>query len=159
MIRVRAKTISGERWQLKTKCNRDTPSAVSTALPSIATQSAPFSPQLAGQPLEPCHFLSGLLDANRESGLRWTCLDYRHTVASQLAQNNVSPLQDRHARRQQPGNLPRALRRTGAQDDGGRGGACAIAWKTPALRELTIRQDKHVYGIGSTRAMIRKASE
>lgn len=39
---------------------------------------------------DPDNFASDLRKANRDAGLQWSCLDYRHTFGSQLAQNGVS---------------------------------------------------------------------
>lgn len=107
MIRVQAKTIDfpeGPRfWQPKTKGNRAMP--ISRALrefldrytPPATTAPGPsqsfpgwFFPGPSGGWWDPDNFSADLRDANREAGLRWTCLDYRHTFGSKLAQKGVS---------------------------------------------------------------------
>ena len=95
MIRVQAKTIGGESWQPKTRVNRAVP--VSTALQKVLANYTPhasdagwFFPSPKGTRWDPDNFAADLRRANREAGLKWTCLDYRHTFGSQLAQRGVS---------------------------------------------------------------------
>lgn len=95
MIRVRAKTISGESWQPKTRVNRAVP--VSLALRAILDSYTPrstaegwFFPSPEGRRWDPDNFSTDLRDANRAVGLPWGCLDFRHTFGSQLAMKGVS---------------------------------------------------------------------
>lgn len=95
MIRVRAKTIGGQSWQPKTRVNRAVP--ISSTLAKILERYTPrasdagwFFPSPEGRWWDPDNFARDLRKANRESGLQWTCLDYRHTFGSQLAQKGVS---------------------------------------------------------------------
>jgi len=95
MIRIRAKTINGEFWEPKTKSNRAVP--ISRALrgwlecwtlrPSLGDWYFP-SPQ--GHRYDPDNFSRDLREANEKAGLRWNCLDYRHTFGSQLAMKGES---------------------------------------------------------------------
>lgn len=93
MIRVRAKTIDGTSWQ--PKGNRAVP--ISRAIRSRldrytprASDAAWYFPSPNGTHWDADNSSADLRAANAEAGLRWTCLDYRHTFGSQLAQNNVS---------------------------------------------------------------------
>ena len=107
LIRVRAKTIEtsegSQSWQPKTKVNRAVP--ISHALrqyldryASPATTSPPtnqnfqgwFFPAPTGRHWDPDNFARELRRANKDANLRWSCLDYRHTFGSQLAQRGVS---------------------------------------------------------------------
>jgi len=103
IIRVRAKTINGRHWQPKTRTNRAVP--ISRALRKILDQYTPrattdpatddqfrgwFFPSPEGHWWDPDNFSADLRQANREHGLQWSSLDYRHTFGSQLAQNGVS---------------------------------------------------------------------
>lgn len=101
LIRVQAKTASvgTERehfWQPKTGVNRVVP--ISRALRYYLDAYAPkpsgggwYFPSPQGERMDPDNFSSRMLkNANSEAGLRWTCLDFRHTFGSQLAQNGVS---------------------------------------------------------------------
>ncbi len=95
MLRVRAKTIGGESWQPKTKVNRAVP--ISTDLARYLLRYKPrtsdhrwFFPSPEGKRWDPDNFSADLRSAQKKAGLRWTCLDYRHTFGSQLAQKGVS---------------------------------------------------------------------
>jgi integrase len=44
-----------------------------------------FFPSPQGCLCDPDNFSRDLRNANRKAGLKWTCLDYRHTFDSQLA--------------------------------------------------------------------------
>ena len=111
VIRIRAKTIDGRRWQPKTRTNRAVPisRALRTILdnytPRATTEPAPedssgvsggggfrgwFFPSPEGKWWDPDNFSADLRQANHDAGLRWSSLDYRHTFGSQLAQNGVS---------------------------------------------------------------------
>ncbi len=114
LIHVRAKTIHGRSWQPKTAVNRSVP--ISRAL---REQLDRYTPPKTTHPAEdawttsegvgwffpspgsrdkdsgggwwdPDNFSRELREANKEAGLQWSCLDYRHTFGSQLAQNGVS---------------------------------------------------------------------
>ena len=94
LIYVRAKLINGEHWQPKTKRNRVVP--VSSALHEILTAYVPkrtepwFFPSPRGRRWDPDNFSQELREINRSRGLNWSCLDFRHTFGSQLAQKGES---------------------------------------------------------------------
>jgi integrase len=96
MIRVRAKTsLDGDRWEPKTKVNRAVP--ISTTLRGCLDRYAPrpstgcwLFPSPDGKRWDTDNFSADLRTANADAGLQWTCLDYRHTFGSQLAQAGVS---------------------------------------------------------------------
>lgn len=98
MLRIRAKTIDGERWQPKTGRNRAVP--VSSSLREILGQYVvPASdhdwlfPSPRGTRWDPDNFSADLRAENKAAGLKWGSLDYRHTFGSQLAQRGVSLFQ------------------------------------------------------------------
>ena len=94
LIRVRAKNVSGETWQAKTKRNRVVP--IGDALFQILkSYEAPpgrkwffLSPE--GTRWHPDNFSAALRPMNAAHGLSWSCLDYRHTFGSHLAQGGMS---------------------------------------------------------------------
>lgn len=95
IIRVQAKTINGEFWQPKTKVNRAVP--ISQALRHYLNAYKPritpdrwylTSPE--GKHYDPDNFASDFTQAQEKAGLKWTCLDFRHTFGSQLAQKGES---------------------------------------------------------------------
>jgi len=95
MIRVQAKTVNGEYWEPKTGKNRAIP--VSKALRNYLGSYAPAkvkgrwyfsSPE--GSRWDPDNLSQWLRETNKEAGLVWTCLDYRHTFGSHLATKGVS---------------------------------------------------------------------
>jgi integrase len=94
LIRVRAKTIDGEFWQPKTGRNRTVP--IGTALAAILDAYKPPTSQLwllpspEGVRWDPDNFSHKLADVNTKAKLPWTCLDFRHTFGSMLAQRDVS---------------------------------------------------------------------
>jgi integrase len=94
LIYVRAKTIDGESWQPKTKRNRVVP--ISDTLAAILGAYRPpahsmwFFPAPHGQRWDPDNFSQDLRKINVEHDLPWSCLDYRHTFGSLLAQKGVS---------------------------------------------------------------------
>jgi len=94
VIHVRAKEIVGEFWQPKTKRNRSVP--ISTRLFEILRECEPrkssvwFFPGPTGNRWNPDHFSQKLREINKEAGLTWSCLDYRHTFGSHLAQKGES---------------------------------------------------------------------
>jgi integrase len=95
MIRVRAKTIEDQSWDPKTGINRAVP--ISKALraylenynvcPSVGNW---YFPSPKGKRYDPDNFSSELRAINSENGLKWSCLDYRHTFGSQLAKAGQS---------------------------------------------------------------------
>ncbi len=94
LIRVQAKTIDGEFWQPKTKRNRVVP--IGEALLKILKDYVPpagspwFFPSPQGRRWDPDNFSEKLRRLNRSVGLEWSCLDFRHTFGSQLAQKGES---------------------------------------------------------------------
>jgi integrase/recombinase XerD len=94
LIYVRAKLIDGEHWQPKTKRNRVVP--ISSSLHKIL---AAYSPERAepwffhsprSRRWDPDNFSQDLREINRSQGLNWSCLDFRHTFGSLLAQKGES---------------------------------------------------------------------
>ncbi|MGD0461627.1 MAG: site-specific integrase [Tepidisphaeraceae bacterium] len=95
LIRIRAKTISDEFWQPKTKVNRAVP--ISSRLRHYLdkwrlkrSERTWFFPNSAGGRYDPDNFSSDLRALNTAKGLHWTCLEYRHTFGSQLAMKGES---------------------------------------------------------------------
>jgi integrase len=94
LIYVRAKIADGEHWQPKTKRNRVVP--ISSALHEILTAYAPertepwFFPSPRGRRWDADNFSQELREINKSHGLTWSCLDFRHTFGSQLAQKGES---------------------------------------------------------------------
>ncbi len=91
---VRAKTIDGQFWQPKTRRNRVVP--IGLTLRDILaayrpTRTGPwFFPSTTGRKWDPDNFSQELREINGEHGLSWSCLDFRHTFGSHLAQNGTS---------------------------------------------------------------------
>ncbi|MFB3893970.1 MAG: tyrosine-type recombinase/integrase [Phycisphaerae bacterium] len=94
LLRIRAKTIDDEFWQPKTKRNRVVP--ISDALFAILTAyQAPheclwFFPSPNGKRWDVDNFSQDLAKLNKTHNLGWSCLDFRHTFGSQLAQKGES---------------------------------------------------------------------
>jgi len=94
LLHVRAKEIDGDFWQPKTKQNRSVP--ISTRLFEILSEYEPprasawFFPGPTGNRWHPDHFSEKLRELNEAAGLSWSCLDYRHTFGSHLAQKGES---------------------------------------------------------------------
>jgi len=94
LMRVQAKTINGESWQPKTKRNRVVP--VSSDLHSVLesyvspSECAWYFPSPTGKRWDPDNFSQDLRKINTEHGLDWSCLDFRHTFGSHLAQKGES---------------------------------------------------------------------
>jgi integrase len=94
LLRIRAKTINDESWQPKTKRNRVVP--ISDALFAVLAAYRPahqcvwFFPSPTGKRWDVDNFSQDLAAINKEHGLSWTCLDFRHTFGSQLAQKGES---------------------------------------------------------------------
>jgi integrase len=90
IIRIHAKTVGGEFWQPKTKRNRAVP--ISSTLRAFLDQYKPrpnfgkwYFPSPQGYRYDPDNFSSDLKEIQDKNGLKWTCLDFRHTFGSQLA--------------------------------------------------------------------------
>ncbi len=94
MIRVCAKTEEGEWWQPKTARNRTVP--INTSLAAEldryrSPQGTPwFLPSPAGCRVDPDNFSHALAVINQKHKFPWSCLDFRHTFGSILAQRGVS---------------------------------------------------------------------
>jgi len=94
LIYVRAKSIKDEHWQPKTKRNRIVP--ISSSLHEILTAYSPersepwFFPSPRGKRWDPDNFSQDLREINRAHNLNWSCLDFRHTFGSHLAQKGES---------------------------------------------------------------------
>ena len=94
LIRVQAKTIGEEFWQPKTKRNRIVPIS-RNLLAVLSSYSRPcpsvwFFPSPTGKRWDPDNFSQDLRQINEAAGLKWSCLDFRHTFGSQLAQKGES---------------------------------------------------------------------
>lgn len=94
-IRVRAKSIAGEKWEPKTKRNRAV--SISSSLRAILNEYRRpesdhewFFPSPDGKRWDPDNFSADLRDANAKAKLNWSSLDYRHTFGSQLAMKGES---------------------------------------------------------------------
>jgi integrase len=95
VIRVRAKEIAGEYWQPKTGKNRVVPISKKLrgyldAYTPVKVEGHWFFPSPESRRWDPDNFSEWLREMNKEAGLLWTCLDYRHTFGSQLAMRGVS---------------------------------------------------------------------
>lgn len=114
LIRIQAKTIDGQSWQPKTAVNRSVPisrvlrehldryNPPATKRPDQAAWESSggrgwYFPSPGGRGdragggwWDRDNFSRDLREANKEAGLQWSCLDYRHTFGSQLAQKGVS---------------------------------------------------------------------
>ena len=94
LIRVRAKTINGQFWQPKTKRNRVVP--ISNTLFEILQSYQPskdciwFFASPKHKLWDTDNFSQDLRKVNQEAGLPWSCLDFRHTFGSHLAQKGES---------------------------------------------------------------------
>ena len=94
LIRVVAKTVDGDFWQPKTKRNRVVPlsSALLQILRPHATKQACrwYFPSPTGRRWDSDNFSHDLRAINRKHELPWSCLDFRHTFGSHLAQKGES---------------------------------------------------------------------
>ena len=110
LIKIRAKTIDGQSWQPKTAVNRAVP--INSSLRAYLDRYTPpktecpepadgfkgwYFPSPGGRGhrfgggwWDPDNFSRDLRAAQVETSLAWTCLDYRHTFGSQLAQRGIS---------------------------------------------------------------------
>lgn len=98
LLRIRAKTVGSMSWQPKTKRNRVVPvsrdlRAVLDAWEPPASEHGWLFPSPQGARWDVDNFSQRLAKANGAAGLPWTCLDYRHTFGSLLAQRGVSLFQ------------------------------------------------------------------
>lgn len=93
-IRIQAKTVNGQFWQPKTKRNRVVP--ISSQLFEILSNyrrpknSLWFFPSPTGNHWDPDNVSQDIRELNKKAGLEWSCLDFRHTFGSQLAQKGES---------------------------------------------------------------------
>ncbi|UCD50239.1 MAG: site-specific integrase [Phycisphaerales bacterium] len=91
---MQAKTVGEESWQPKTKRNRIVP--ISRNLFAVlSSYSRPYNrvwffPSPTGKRWNPDNFSQDLRQINKAAGLKWSCLDFRHTFGSQLAQKDES---------------------------------------------------------------------
>jgi site-specific recombinase XerD len=95
MLRIPAKTIDGRSWQPKTARNRVVliSSNLRRYLDAYTRRLVPggwLFPSPAGTWWDPDNLSHDLTDANRASGLKWSCLDYRHSFGSHLAMKGES---------------------------------------------------------------------
>ena len=95
LLRVEAKTVGREAWQPKTKRNRAVPISSDLlrefdAQGAVSVKTGWLFPSPEGKRWNPDNFSRSLRVANKAAGLPWTCLDFRHTFGSQLAQRGVS---------------------------------------------------------------------
>lgn len=100
MILIRPKVYGGIEWTPKTGRSRVVP--ISTTLRQHLSQYRPpasdpnspgrgwYFPSPKGKRWEEDNFSADLRETNGKHGLTWSCLDYRHTFGSHLAQNDVS---------------------------------------------------------------------
>jgi len=95
MIRIRAKTLNGVRWEPKTKVNRVVP--ISSMLLRYLEKYEPravrgklYFSTPNGLRWDPDNLSRYLRQENNRIGLAWTCLEYRHTFGSQLAMKGES---------------------------------------------------------------------
>lgn len=95
LLRIRAKTVVDESWQPKTKKNRAVPVSrdlsryLDVYTPRGTTHDWLF-PSPDGTRWDSDNFSQDLRSVNETAGLPWSCLDFRHTFGSQLAQRSVS---------------------------------------------------------------------
>ncbi|MHC4993499.1 MAG: tyrosine-type recombinase/integrase [Planctomycetota bacterium] len=109
LIRVRAKTVRGNKWQPKTGRNRVIPigdtlltilQAYDTKQPErrtwffLSPQAHPNSSRESSEGScgrwDPDNLSAALRSTNNANGLSWSCLDFRHTFGSHLAQGGMS---------------------------------------------------------------------
>ena len=109
---MRAKTIGRESWKPKTSINRAIP--INSDLRAYLHKYQPrisghgwLFPSPDGRRWDCDNFSHDLREINRTAGLKWACLDFRHTFGSQLAMANVSL----HKISKLMGNSPEICRR------------------------------------------------
>lgn len=95
VIRIRNKVFNGKGWVPKTKVNRSVPIS-STLRRYLDGYRENFTPDIwffsspEGCRWDPDNFSAQLRESNEEAGLKWTCLDFRHTFGSHLASKGES---------------------------------------------------------------------
>ena len=95
MIRINAKAIDDESWQPKTKVNRMIPNSASLAhsLIRYTPRQSDYGWYFPGPEVkrwDPENCSAYLRPVNCNVGLKWNCLDFRHTFCSHLAQNGIN---------------------------------------------------------------------
>jgi integrase len=96
LLHIRSKEVDGEFWEPKTKVPRVVP--ISKALRAILSEYAGstwhggewFFPSPKGCRYDGDNFSHAFTKLQKRLGLPWTCLDFRHTFGSQLAQKGES---------------------------------------------------------------------
>lgn len=95
VLRVRDKELKGKAWVPKTNGNRTVPIS-STLRRYLDKYLENYSPKIwfftspEGCRWDGDNFAADLRDVNMVSGLKWTCLDFRHTFGSHLASKGES---------------------------------------------------------------------
>ncbi|NLW86907.1 MAG: phage integrase family protein [Planctomycetes bacterium] len=112
VLRIRAKTVNSVYWRPKTGIDRVVP--ISSALRCYLDRYTPCSsadnwlfPSPKGVWWNPDNFSHDLRQVQSAIGLDWSCLDYRHTFGSQLAQKGESLYKISHLM----GNSPEICRK------------------------------------------------
>ena len=97
LIRVRAKSVDGRSWKPKTGKDRVVPIGryLNTILNDYVTKRKKkkgpwFAPGPERGFWDSDNFSRDLAALNSKAGLSWSCLDFRHTFGSQLAQRGVT---------------------------------------------------------------------
>ncbi len=95
VIRIHSKTVNGEFWEPKTKVNRVVPisKALRGYIDLYEAHKVPgdwFFSTRTGHRWHPDNFSQYLRAINEEAGLKWGCLDFRHTFGSHLAMKGES---------------------------------------------------------------------
>ncbi len=95
VIRIRAKEVGGEFWQPKTGKNRMVPISrtLKTYLDAYTSRKVEgdwYFQSPEGKRWDPDNFSQSLRETNRKAGLKWACLDFRHTFGSHLAMKGES---------------------------------------------------------------------
>ena len=116
LIHVRAKAVGHEQWWPKTGRNRSVP--ISSTLHHYLSGYEPprneiwYFPSPRGCRWDADNFSHHLAAVNREHGLQWTCLDFRHTVWQPSGNAWRVAVQDLGVDGQFPGGVPAPLRRS-----------------------------------------------
>ena len=96
IIRIRGKTIEGASWSPKTRGSTRAVPINSTLFAILdeyrrrRPQSSWLFPAPEGSRWDPDNLSRDLRAVNDAAGLDWSCLDYRHTFGSHLAQRGIS---------------------------------------------------------------------
>jgi len=167
LIRVRAKTIGSEQWQPKTKRNRSVP--ISRKLFVLLAHYRPpsdcewFFPSPTGKRWDPDNFSQDLRAINKAAALSWSCLDFRHTFGSHLAQKGESLYKIAEllgnspeiCRRHYAALMPEKMRDT-VEFDGAPGSQTGDSHRLESmLREVLTRLDEQKDGNESRLRLIR----